>query len=350
MRLGCVLMQEPSIGVIVPNYNDTRHLSRCLRSVLEQPDGPQELIIMDDHSTDDSVALIRSLTAGDARAQLFLNPANLGTNKTIAEGLRRARSDYVVCLAANDFLLPGMFARARQALAQAPGAGLWSAMAWLVDEDDKLIRLHPSAVVSLADAYLPPEKCAKLAYRLGNWFTGTTAIYHRETLISIGGFNPRYGAPADLFAALTVSGMKGAVFTPEPFAAIRIHENSYSSRALGDVAGIENMLDELRQHAPRLAPSMFTPRMLERTKLRFRFACVRATAGTAIPEVAKRVETGRRLGLQLLQAILPSTISKVRVALAFLILRPFDILPTLWYRLLGWMFVRLRLKPEAGRS
>lgn len=335
-------MNLPTIGVIVPNYNDMRHLPRCLRSVLDQPDGPQELIIMDDQSTDDSVALIRSLTAGDARAQLVLSPANLGTNKTIAEGLRRARSDYVLCLAANDFLLPGIFARASRALARAPGAGLWSAMAWLVDEDDNLIRLHPSAVVSLADAYLSPEKCAKLAYRLGNWFTGTTAIYHRETLISIGGFNPRFGAPSDLFAALTVSGIKGAVFTPEPFAAIRQHENSYSSQALGDVAGIENILDELRQHAPRLAPSMFTPRLIERTKLRFRFACVRATAGAAIPEVAQRVKTGRRLVLQLLQRILPTTMSKVRVAMAFLILRPFDIVPTLWYRVLGWVFVRLR--------
>ncbi len=79
-------MQEPSIGVIVPNYNDTRHLPRCLRSVLEQPDGPQELIIMDDHSTDGSVALIRSLIDGDTRAQLVLNPVNLGIMAAIAFG------------------------------------------------------------------------------------------------------------------------------------------------------------------------------------------------------------------------------------------------------------------------
>lgn len=337
-------MTWPSIGVIVPNYNDSRHLPRCLRSVLDQSDGPQELIIMDDHSTDDSVALIRSLIDGDGRAQLILNPVNLGTNKTIAEGLRLAHSDYVVCLAANDFLLPGIFTRARQALRRAPGAGLWSAMAWLVDEEDNPIRLHPSAVVSLADNYFSAEECAELAYRLGNWFTGTTAIYHRETLISIGGFNPRYGAPADLFAAFTISGMKGAVFTPEPFAAIRIHEGSYSSRALGDVSGIERMLDEMQQHAPLSVPSMFTPRMVERTKMRFRFACIRATAGAALPEVASRLETGGRLALQLLHWIIPATMSKVRVVAAFLILRPFDILPTLRYRVLGWMFVRLRLR------
>ena len=335
---------QPSIAVVIPNYNDMRHLPRCVQSVLGQSDGPQELIIIDDQSTDVSVELIRSLIDGDSRAQLVVNAVNLGTNRTIAEGLRRAKSDYVVFLAANDFLLPGMISRARNCLARAPGAGLWSAMAWLVDEDDRPIRLHPSAVVALDDTYLPPERCAMLAYRLGNWFTGTTATYHRETLIAAGGFNPVYGAPADLFAALTLSGLKGAAFTPEPFAAIRMHEGSYSSRELADVAKIEQMLEDLKSRAPRLAPQMFTPALLARTALRFRFACVRSTGGAALAEIATRVAGGRRFALLVVQRLVPARLPSVRTALAFLILRPFDMLPALWYRLLGWVVVRLRLR------
>lgn len=337
-------MIEPSIAVIVPNYNDIRHLPRCLRSVLDQHVGPQELIVIDDGSTDDSVALIRALIAGNPRAQLVVNPVNLGVNRTVCDALQRVSSDYIVFLAANDFLLPGMLARARQALARAPGAGLWSAMAWLVGEDDRPIRMHPSAVVSLRDVYLPPEQCARLARRLGHWFTGTTVIYHRDTLRAVGGFDPAYGAPADLFAALTVAGLRGAVFTPEPFAAIRIHQGSYSSRALSDVAGIENMLDELRLRAPRLAPQMFTRFFLERTALRYRFACVRSTGAAALPEVAARVSKGRRFALLSINRLVPAALPAVRVALAFFILRPFDILPTLWYRLFGWVSVRLRIE------
>lgn len=341
-------MREPSIAVVVPNHNDTRHLPRCLRSVLDQDEGPQELIVIDDQSTDGSIAVIRSLIDGDPRAQLVVNAVNLGTNRTIAEGLHRARSDYVLFLAANDFLLPGIFARARACLARAPGAGLWSAMAWLVDEADRPIRLHPSAVVALSDAYLSPERCAMLAHRLGHWFTGTTATYHRETLRATGGFDPVYGAPADLFAALAVSGMRGAVFTPEPFAAIRIHQGSYSSRALGDVAGIENMLNELGARAPRLAPQIFTPSLIGRIALRFRFASVRSTGGATLSEIATRVGRGRRFALHLVRRLVPAGLPAARVALAFLILRPFDILPTLWYRLLGWAVVRLRLKLRGG--
>jgi hypothetical protein len=341
---------RPSIAVVIPNYNDMQHLPRCLRSVLDQLEGPQELVVVDDKSTDGSVALIHSLIDGDPRVRLVANPVNLGTNKTIAEGLRHVRSDYVVFLAANDFLLPGMIARARACLARSPGAGLWSAMAWLVNEEGQPIRLHPSAVVAIGDAYLSPERCAMLAYRVGHWFTGTTATYHRETLIAAGGFDPVYGAPADLFAALAVSGKKGAVFTPEPFAAIRIHQDSYSSRALGDVAGIERMLEHLASRATQLAPLMFTPAFIARTALRFRFACVRFTGGAVIADVATRVAGGRCLALRCVHYLVPAWLPTLRSVLAFLVLRPFDILPSLWYRLLGWILVRLRLKLRGNKA
>ena len=55
---------QPSIAVIVPNRNDSRYLTRCLRSVLDQRAPPDELIVVDDQSADDSVALIRRLIVG----------------------------------------------------------------------------------------------------------------------------------------------------------------------------------------------------------------------------------------------------------------------------------------------
>src|SRR2546422_7427009 len=43
----------PKIAVIVPNRNDSRYLPRCIRSILEQEDPPDELVVVDDQSTDD---------------------------------------------------------------------------------------------------------------------------------------------------------------------------------------------------------------------------------------------------------------------------------------------------------
>jgi len=334
---------EPSIAVIVPNWNDVRHLPRCLRSVLDQESPPDELIVVDDASTDDSVATIKSLIGGNPRVQLLENAVNQGTNRTINASLERVRSEYVLLLSANDFVLPGIFSRAKACLARFSGAGLWSAMSWLVDEEDRIIRLHPSPVVALKDAFLQPEHCARLAYHVGNWFTGSTLIYHRDTLRSVGGFDPAYGAPSDFLAALTVASLRGAAYSPEPLAGFRIHEGSYSSRDLNEVAVLDAMVVHLRARGPQLSPNLFSDAFCDRISSRYRFAAVRASGGGLISPIAAREGGWKRAALRVVERSIPRRLRNVRVGLAFLILRPFDIWPTLVNRMLGWAIVRLRL-------
>ena len=337
------MMAAPSIAVIVPNRNDARYLPRCLGSLLEQEIGPDELLVVDDQSTDDSVAVIRSMIGGHPRTELLLNTVNLGVNRTINESLGRVRSDYVLLLSANDFVLPGIFARAKACFARWPGAGLWSAMSWLVDEEDRRIRLHASPVVALNDAHFSTERCVQLAHRFGNWFTGSTLIYHRDTLRAGGGFDPEYGAPSDLITALVIASQRGAAYSPESFAAIRVHRDSYSSQTLRDLASLEAMLGRLRSRGPERSPLLFTTRFLDRTTMRFRFAAIRTSNGALISAVAASHEDWKRTALFVIDRFVAPGLRTIRVAAAFLILRPFDILPTFWNRILGWIVVRLRM-------
>ena len=339
----------PKIAVIVPNRNDSRYIPRCIRSILEQKDPPDELIVVDDQSTDNSVALIRSLIAGQLRARLIENPVNLGTYGALDEGLKIARSEYVLFLSANDFVLPGMFARARSCLARHPGAGLWSAMGWLVDEDDRLIRLQLSPVIALRDAYFSPEQCVRLAHRFGSWFIGQTLIYHRDTLEAAGRFDPAYMGWSDLLTALIVASRRGAAYSPAPLGTFRIHSGGNLSRTLADSANIEAILDRLQVRGPALAPGLFTSEFLERTALRFRFAAVRASKHGNITNIATRYSGFRRFALNRIERMLPPTFRRARVALTFFVLRPFDMLPTLWNRLLGGAVILLRLRLQ-GRG
>lgn len=332
----------PTIAVIVPNWNDARYLPRALRSVLDQQVSADELIVVDDQSTDDSVQVIQELIAGRSNAQLVVNPVNLGTNGALNAGLARMKSDYVLFLASNDYVLDGIFARAKACFAAHPGIGLWSAMAWLVDEADQPIRLHPSAVVSLKDAAFTPEQCVRLAHRFGNWFTGTTLIYHREALRAAGGFDPAYGGLSDLLTALVVASRAGAGYSPEPYAAIRMHAGSFLSGTLKDVDRLDRSLERLRERGPQLSPALFTERFQRRTALRFQFAAVRAANG-GMARVARSTSGWHRAGLQAAERVLPAGLRRLRLALAFLILRPFDVFPTVLNRIAGWAFVRTRL-------
>lgn len=336
--------ERASIAVIVPNRNDARYLARCLGSVLGQERLPDELVVVDDASTDTSVAVIEAAIAGTAGARLIRNAQNLGTNGSLNVGLREVRSKYVLFLASNDFVLPGIFARAAQCFERSPRAGLWSAMAWLVDERDRMIRLHPSAVVAWRDACLPPERCVTLAHRHGNWFTGTTLIYRRTALEEVGGFDPAYGGLSDLISALVVASRHGACFSPAPYAAIRVHEGSFLSGTLRDAYRVEEMLVRLTRKGPALSAALFTPGFLERTAGRFRFAAVRASGGQALGQVAARLRKPQAATLVLLDRAVPAALSRVRTAFAFLVLRPFDVLPTLSNRFLGWAIVRMRTR------
>jgi hypothetical protein len=340
----------PGIAVVIPNRNDVRYLERCLRSVLEQDDPPDEVVVIDDQSTDASVPLIRSLIAPHPRARLIESPVNLGTYGAVDKGLAEVRSEYVLFLSANDFVLPGLFARARSCLAAHPGVGLWSAMGWLVDERDRVIRLHVSPVIALHDAYVPPEACASLAYRVGNWFVGSTVVYHRATLEAAKRFEPAYMGLADLVAAWIVACERGVVYSPRPFGANRLHGTSNLSKTLTASEKLERILESLANGGLPAGSALASAGFLGRLRLRMRFATVRATRGASLPAVAARYGGLRGALLRAIDRLVPPALGGARVVLAFPVLCGFDLLPTLWNRLLGSLAVRvlLRLRGERG--
>lgn len=330
----------PSITVVMPNFNDARYLPRSLGSVFAQEDAPDEIVVVDDRSTDESVSVIRSLIEGRVHARLVENPVNLGVYGAINEGLRHARSDYVLFLASNDFVLPGIFARARSAFARHPQAGLWSAMGWLVDAHDNPLRPLRTPLASLRDAYLTPERCRRLAWRYGNWFTGTTVIFRSDVLKKFGGFDPAYKGLSDLVMALTVAARQGALYSPAPMAVVRVHEGSHSGGTVGRPEAIETILERLSWNGPALAPELFSRAFLERTALRWRYAVVRASDANITP-VAGRLERCRGRALLWMAGWIPASMRRARWALAYLILRPFDLLPGLWMRIVGALFVAM---------
>jgi glycosyltransferase involved in cell wall biosynthesis len=319
---------------VVPNRNDARYLRRCLSSVLREDPGPDEVILVDDASTDDSIEIMRTLAGGDPRVRLLQNPVNLGTYGAVARALRECRSEYVLCLSANDFVLPGIFARARACLARFPGSGIWSAMGWLVDEQDRALKRHPVPVPSLRDAYLGPERCRRLARRVGNWFTGTSLIYRRDALDAVGGFDPAYKGLSDLLTALIIASRHGAAYSPAPLSVVRMHRASFISSTVGNPATLESILDHLRERGPKIEPALFTGGFMDRLSLRLWYACVRASASN-FARAAEAIPGWRGRALGWIPGVVPAALAPVRLALAFLVLRPFDVVTTLTSHLAG---------------
>jgi len=332
----------PTIAVVIPNRNDSAYLVKCLDSILAQDVAPDEIIVVDDQSTDDSLEIIQKKLLDITRAKIVVNPVCLGTMGALNEGLKHVTSEYVLFLSSNDYVENGIFERAKSGIATAGHPGVWSAMVWVVDEVGRHLHLYPSPVVALTDTFFPPDKCIRLAKTVGHWFTGTTLIYHRETLQKIGGFDIAYQGLGDLLAALTVASIKGAAFSPEPFGVMRQHEGGLYWRTITNLPVLDNILTRIENTGPKLSPALFTRQFCEVMKRRIRFTAIRAFHDNEWLIHAGSWSGYRYRLLSRVSRIL-CKYRKLQLAFAFLLLRPpFDLIAIIWYRFLGRIFVLSR--------
>jgi len=343
-RAVTIRVNAPTISVVIPNRNDARFLKRCLDSVLAQADPPDEVIVLDDESTDDSVAVIERAIAGHPVARLVRNPRNLGATENSNKGLELARCEYVHFLGANDFVLPGIYAAARASLREHPTAGIWSAMVWAVDEEDRFLRVHRSPVLSLAPTFLAPRRVRDLIYRQGNWLTGQTAIYRREPLVALGGFDPGLFALTDLVTAHVLASRHGACFVPSPLAGMRLHKGSFLADTVTQERVFLEVLDRVEREGRRIEPELFREDMVRRTRQRLRYSSLRAALAAEPDSARRRMSREPEASIRILARCLGLLPAPLIAALLALALRPYDIGPALWYRIGGGVLVALRVR------
>lgn len=96
----------PLVTIICLCYNHEQFVVESLDSVLKQSYKNIELIIADDCSTDSSEIIIKKWLENYPEIKFISNESNLGNTKTFNKGLKFAKGDYVIDLAADDVLLP----------------------------------------------------------------------------------------------------------------------------------------------------------------------------------------------------------------------------------------------------
>jgi len=96
----------PLVSICIPTYNGGKFLSQALDSALSQTYSNIEVIITDDCSSDDTIAICKQFVKKDPRVKLHLNKQNLGLVGNWLEVIEKANSDWVKFLFQDDLLAP----------------------------------------------------------------------------------------------------------------------------------------------------------------------------------------------------------------------------------------------------
>lgn len=100
------VFDSPLISVLIPTYNQEACISRCLDSILHQSLRSIEIIIIDDASTDQTLAICKSYSQKDPRIHVFSNPINSGQGISRNKALEKAKGKYITYVDSDDYILP----------------------------------------------------------------------------------------------------------------------------------------------------------------------------------------------------------------------------------------------------
>jgi len=229
-------MPLPSLSVILPNYNHAGYLAAAMDSVLAQSLLPDEIIIIDDASTDKSLEIINDYATRHPRLiRAEVNPHNLGSMATFNKGFSMATGRYVILVSADDLVMPGYFQKALTMAEAYPSAGI--IFGKMIVMDGNGLTLCEEGVDGWdAPLFAPPAVFLQeyIDRALPNHSLCGATAYRLEALKEVGLFREGLSSWADTFAARAIALKHGACYVPEPFYRWRYLQHSLSNANAGD--------------------------------------------------------------------------------------------------------------------
>lgn len=243
-RGGCRAVSPPTIAVIIPTHNRSAYLRQAIESVLGQTRPFDEIIVVDDGSTDDTTAVCASYPAVN-----YVRQSNQGRARACDVGLSETSATYIRFLDDDDMLLPSANESQLAALEKHPDAEIVYARSLRIDSNGQVIG------EDLVNHKIP-AKCAKALFR-ENFIRIQTVLLRRETLLAHGLFDAAMWPcdDYDLWLRLATRQAKLA-YVPHPVAAYRIHRGSVSNQ---HVPMARTGLAAVEKNAPGLPPHWRAP-------------------------------------------------------------------------------------------
>lgn len=175
------------ITAIIPVFNGERFLGETLQSLLRQSEPFEEIIIIDDGSTDATPSIVEKWRTEHSRIRYVPLDNNRGVSHARNTGVKLARSEWCLFMDSDDLAHPDLLAHYRKRIRQWEESGQRTDMLFCsseqIDESGRIIGL-PSRFVEAE----PHEMTGYLFVR-NPVVTSSGVMVRRDVVLHLGGFN-----------------------------------------------------------------------------------------------------------------------------------------------------------------
>ena len=227
------MSKQPWLSVIIPTYNGSKYLAAALDSVVAQQDRELECVVIDDGSTDDTLAIVESF---QARLNINLITKARAGNWVVNtnHALSVANGEYACFLHQDDLWLEGRLSQIKKAIAAYPQASMYLHDSMFIDESGKPLGLWHCPLKNKRRTISAEEMAEKLLIQ--NFVAIPAPVFKRTAAVEIGGLSDELWYTADWDFWLKLAAMGDTCYIPKPLAAFRVHGDSQTIRRSSSVA------------------------------------------------------------------------------------------------------------------
>jgi glycosyltransferase involved in cell wall biosynthesis len=284
------------VTVVMAAYNAAATIESAVASVRGQTLGDFELLVVDDGSTDDTVAVLAGIDEPRLRV---IRQANAGPAAARNRALAEARAEYVACIDADDLWVPEKLAWQSAALAAAPTAAVAYGWADVVDAD---------LAYAYSDRRISRDGDVYAALLLSNFiFSGSNTMIRGSVLDRLGGFDAAMRAVEDWELHVRIARDHPFVCVPRVLLRYRLTEGSLSGRI--------DLMDAAFSHACRKIFAAAPPEHAHlEARCRAAFSLYLATRAAQVARGPRDRITALQFALRALRLAPASWLGVLRVA------------------------------------
>jgi glycosyltransferase involved in cell wall biosynthesis len=212
-----------TLSLILPNYNDGALIRSALARFVAQTRPVEEIIVVDDGSTDDSLKKIKNMANANTNIRTIVNATNMGAVEAVKTAIGKTTTDYVYLSAVDDGIGPQFVEKLLGLAEKYPSAGLCCSDTVIRGRLRKTPMRH-----GFKSGFLPPKVIATTLNGQHIYSTGT--IFRRDVLHGSHMFDAALRWHTDWFANMVIAFRNGLAFLPEIHSFITHRPNSFSNR------------------------------------------------------------------------------------------------------------------------